>query len=55
MEYTLGLALEDYLPVLFSIAGLTLLTRMIWRMERSLGQLALAGTILVPRLAVQPI
>ena len=47
MEYPLALALEDYLPVLFSIAGLALLTRMIWRMQPRLGPLALAGTIFV--------
>lgn len=47
MEYPLALALEDYLPVLFSIAGLVLLSRMIWRMDRSLGWLAAVGTFLI--------
>lgn len=46
MEYTLALALEDYLPVIFSAIGLGLLARMVGQMDRALGRMALIGVVL---------
>lgn len=46
MEYTVGLALEDYLTVVFSGIGLALLTRMIGQLDRGLGRMALIGMVL---------
>lgn len=47
MEYTVPLALQDYMTVIFSALGLTLLTRMVSTIDRSLGRMALIGMILV--------
>jgi hypothetical protein len=46
MQYSVTLALEDYLTVIFSTIGLALLTRMIGQLNRELGRMALLGTIL---------
>jgi hypothetical protein len=46
MQYPLSLAFEDYLTVVFSALGLILLTRMVAQMDRTLGRMALLGTIL---------
>jgi hypothetical protein len=46
MEYTVPLALQDYMTVIFSAIGLTLLTRMVAEIDRELGRMALIGTIL---------
>jgi hypothetical protein len=46
MGYTVPLALQDYMTVIFSAFGLTLLTRMTWQMEPRLGQMALLGLML---------
>ncbi len=43
MEYSLALALEDYLPVIFSIIGVSLLSRAIWQRDRALGRMAFVG------------
>ncbi len=43
MEYSLALALEDYLPVIFSIIGVSLIARAIWRLDRGLGAMAFVG------------
>ena len=40
MEYTLGLALEDYLPVIFSIVGTAIIARTIMLRDRTLGLIA---------------
>jgi hypothetical protein len=44
VQYTVTLALEDYLTVVFSALGLALLTRMVGQMERTAGRMALFGT-----------
>ncbi|HAV75913.1 MAG TPA: hypothetical protein DCX53_01020 [Anaerolineae bacterium] len=46
MEYTLSLALLDYLPVLFTASGLIAITRMIAHIDSSQGMVAHIGTIL---------
>jgi hypothetical protein len=46
MQYPISLAFEDYLTVVFSAVGLILLTRMVASMDRTLGRIALIGTIL---------
>ncbi len=46
MVYTVPLALQDYMTVLFSGIGLGLLTSMINQMDRELGRMALIGMIL---------
>jgi hypothetical protein len=46
VQYTVTLALEDYLTVVFSALGLALLTRMISQMDRAVGRMALLGTSL---------
>lgn len=46
MEYTVPLALQDYMTVIFSAIGLTLLTRMVAQIDRELGRMALLGTVL---------
>ncbi|HMQ33701.1 MAG TPA: hypothetical protein PKD53_23415 [Chloroflexaceae bacterium] len=46
MQYSVPLALEDYLTVIFSAIGMILLTRMIWQLDRALGRMALVGTVL---------
>ncbi|WP_298818488.1 hypothetical protein [Chloroflexus sp.] len=43
MEYSLALALEDYLPVIFSIIGVSLIARTIWQLDRPLGMMAFVG------------
>ena len=45
--YTLGLALEDYLPVIFSSIGLYFVSRMVKNVNARLGQMATIGFILV--------
>ncbi len=45
-QYSVPLALEDYLTVVFSAVGLILLTRMVLQMDRALGRMALIGTVL---------
>ncbi len=47
MEYSLGLALEDFLPVLFSALGLFILAGMIRRIDRGSGTMAYLGFALV--------
>lgn len=47
MEYTIPLALQDYMTVIFSALGLTLLTRMISSIDRDLGRMALIGMVMV--------
>jgi hypothetical protein len=46
MEYTVPLALQDYMTVIFSAVGLALLTSMVAQLDRELGRMALIGTIL---------
>lgn len=43
---TVPLALQDYMTVLFSAFGLSILTRMVYQLEQSLGRMALIGTLL---------
>ncbi|MEF3274010.1 MAG: hypothetical protein K6356_06340 [Chloroflexus sp.] len=43
MEMEYSLALEDYLPVIFSIIGVSLLARTIWQLDRTLGMMAFVG------------
>jgi hypothetical protein len=45
--YTLGLALEDFLPVIFSSIGLYFVSRMVKNVNPRLGQMATIGWILV--------
>lgn len=45
--YTLGLALEDFVPVIFSSIGLYFVSRMIRNVDARLGQMALIGFILI--------
>ena len=45
--YTLGLALEDFLPVIFSSIGLYFVSRMVKNVNARLGQMATIGWILV--------
>lgn len=45
--YTLGLALEDFLPVILSTAGLYLIAQMIAQVDVRLGQMAQIGWLLV--------
>lgn len=45
--YTLGLALEDFLPVIFSSVGLYFITQMIVQTDSRLGQMARIGWVLV--------
>jgi hypothetical protein len=46
LQYSVPLALEDYLTVVFSAIGLILLTRMVLQLDRTLGQMALIGVVL---------
>jgi hypothetical protein len=46
MGYTVPLALQDYMTVIFSAFGLSLLTRMTWQMDAKLGRMALIGLLL---------
>ncbi|MBM4425799.1 MAG: hypothetical protein FJ031_01030 [Chloroflexi bacterium] len=45
--YTLGLALEDFIPVIFSSIGLYFVSRMVTNVNARLGQMATIGWILV--------
>ncbi|MEM7117378.1 MAG: hypothetical protein AAF614_33410 [Chloroflexota bacterium] len=45
--YTLGLALEDFVPVILSSVGLFLITQMILQVDEQLGRMAQAGWVLV--------
>lgn len=45
--YTLGLALEDFIPVIFSSIGLYFVSRMVTSINARLGQMATIGFILV--------
>ena len=45
--YTLGLALEDFIPVIFSSIGLYFVSRMVRNVDARLGQMATIGFILV--------
>ena len=45
--YTIGLALEDFIPVLFSSIGLYFVSRMVRNVDARLGQMATIGFILV--------
>lgn len=45
--YTLGLALEDFIPVIFSSIGLYFISRMVGNINARLGQMATIGWILV--------
>jgi hypothetical protein len=45
--YTLGLALEDFIPVIFSSIGLYFVSRMVKNVDVRLGQMATIGFILV--------
>ena len=47
MEYTLGLALEDYVPVILSIAGLYFISQMINRIDSDSGRLARIALVLI--------
>lgn len=46
-EYTIGLALEDFLPVIFSSIGLYLVSQIVGRYDSRLHQMAVIGWILV--------
>lgn len=43
MEYSLALALEDYLPVIFSLIGVWFIARTVYQLDRELGVMAFAG------------
>lgn len=43
---TVPLALQDYMTVIFSAFGLSILTRMVYQLDRSLGRMALIGTLI---------
>lgn len=45
--YTLGLALEDFIPVIFSSIGLYFVSRMVMNVNARLGQMATIGWVLV--------
>ena len=47
MEYTLGLALEDFIPVILSSIGLYIIGQMVRRVDARLGQMAQLGWLLV--------
>ena len=47
MEYTLGLALEDFIPVILSSIGLYIIGQMVRRIDARLGQMAQLGWLLV--------
>lgn len=47
MEYTIALAVEDYIPVILSSAGLLLLAQMINRLHKQAGVMAYAGFLLI--------
>ncbi|NNJ12997.1 hypothetical protein EKD04_021975 [Chloroflexales bacterium ZM16-3] len=46
MQYTVPLALQDYMTVVFSGIGMVLLTRMVAQMDRNLGRMAMIGMVL---------
>jgi hypothetical protein len=46
MEYTISLALVDYLPVFFTALGLIAITRMVAHINPAQGRVALLGTLL---------
>ncbi|WP_129674437.1 hypothetical protein [Candidatus Chloroploca sp. Khr17] len=46
-QYTVMLALQDYMTVIFSAIGLIILTRMMMQMDRSIGRMATIGAILI--------
>jgi hypothetical protein len=46
MGYTIPLALQDYMTVIFSAFALSLLTRMAWQMDAKIGRMALIGLVL---------
>lgn len=46
-EYTLALALEDFIPVIFSSVGLFLISRMVGQADKQLGHMASSGWILI--------
>lgn len=46
MEYSVPLALQDFMTVGFSAIALILLTRMVAQLDRELGRIALLGTLL---------
>ena len=46
-EITLGLALEDYLPVILSLVGIWFIAQMIGQVDEENGRLAIVGLILV--------
>jgi hypothetical protein len=46
-EYTVALALEDYLPVIFSSIGLYFISRMVAQVDARLGQMAAIGWLLI--------
>jgi hypothetical protein len=43
MGYTIPLALQDYMTVIFSAFAMSLLTRMAWQMNPKIGRMALIG------------
>lgn len=47
VEYTIPMALEDFLPVLLSVIGLYFLSRMVSHMDKDSGRMAYLGTALV--------
>lgn len=46
-EYTVALALEDYIPVILSSIGLFFVSRMVGRVDGRLGQMATIGWLLI--------
>jgi len=46
MEYTLALAIVDFLPVLFTAIGLIYVARMVFHIDKSHGQAAFTGALL---------
>lgn len=46
-EYTLALALEDFVPVIFSSLGLYFVSRMVAQVDARLGRMAVLGWILI--------
>ncbi len=47
MEYTIGLALEDFIPVILSSIGLYITSQMVRRIDAQLGQMAQLGWLFV--------
>ena len=45
MEYTIGLALEDFVPVILSITGIYFISKLIGRIDAQMGLMARVGMV----------